>query len=71
MKLFFSRAFAVAVVLVLTATGLGASPAGEEEPAATTEKEMVLDPSHRQDGERARVRRDLDLCHWRGRSGEC
>ena len=31
--------------LVLIATGLGASPAGEEAPAAAMEKEMVLDPS--------------------------
>ena len=45
MKIFFSRTFAVAVVLVLTATGLGASPAGEEEPAAAMEKEMVRDPA--------------------------
>ena len=45
MKIFFSRTFAVAVVLVLTATGLWVSPAGEEEPAAAMEKEMVLDPS--------------------------
>ena len=33
--------FAVALVLVVTATGLWASPAGEEEPAAAIEKEMV------------------------------
>ena len=33
------------MVLVLTATGLWASPAGEQEPAAAMEKEMVLDPS--------------------------
>ena len=44
MKLFFSRTFAVAVVLVLTATGLWAAGA-DEEPAAAAEKEMVLDPS--------------------------
>ena len=37
--------FAVALVLVLAATGLWASPAGEEEPAAAMEKEMVLDPA--------------------------
>ena len=40
-----TRTFAVALVLVLTATGLWASPAGEEEPAAVAEKEMVLDPA--------------------------
>ena len=34
-----------AVALVLTATALWASPAGEEEPAAAMEKEMVMDPS--------------------------
>ena len=38
-------AFAVALALVLAATGLWASPAGEEEPAAAMEKEMVLDPA--------------------------
>ena len=37
--------FAVALVLVVTATGLWASPAGEEEPAAAIEKEMVMDPT--------------------------
>ena len=36
---------AVLCGLVLTATGLGASPAGEEEPAAAMEKEMVRDPA--------------------------
>ena len=36
--------FAVALVLVLTATGLWAAGA-EEEPAAAAEKEMVLDPT--------------------------
>ena len=40
-----TRTLAVAVVLVLIATGLWASPAGEEEPAAAAEKEMVLDPA--------------------------
>ncbi len=39
-----TRPFAVALVLVLTATGLWAA-AAEEEPAAAMEKEMVLDPS--------------------------
>ena len=38
-------AFAVVLVLVLTATGLWASPAGEETPAAAMEKEMVMDPT--------------------------
>ena len=36
---------AVLCGLVLIATGLGASPAGEEEPAAAMEKEMVRDPA--------------------------
>ncbi len=39
-----ARIFAVAVVLVLTATGLWAAGA-EEAPAAAAEKEMVLDPT--------------------------
>ena len=38
------RTFAVALVFVLTATGLWAAGA-EEEPAAAAEKEMVLDPT--------------------------
>ena len=37
--------FAVALVLVLAATGIWASAAGEEEPAAAMEKEMVRDPA--------------------------
>ncbi len=44
MKLLFSRTFAVALVLVLTATGLWAAGA-EEEPAAAADKEMVTDPA--------------------------
>ena len=36
---------AVLCGLVLTATGLWASPAGEQEPAAAMEKEMVRDPA--------------------------
>ena len=39
-----TRTFAIAVVLVLTATGLWAAGA-EEAPAAAAEKEMVLDPT--------------------------
>ena len=39
-----TRIFAVALVMVLTATGLWAA-AAEEAPAAAVEKEMVLDPS--------------------------
>ena len=39
-----TRTFAVALVLVLTATGLWAA-AADEEPAAAAEKEMVLDPT--------------------------
>ena len=41
----FTRTFAVALVLVLIATGLWASPAGEEEPAAAADKQYVTDPS--------------------------
>ena len=44
MKMFFARTFAVALVLVLTATGLWAAGA-EEEPAATADKKYVTDPS--------------------------
>ena len=42
----FLRTFlAVLCGFVLTATGVWASPAGEEEPAAAMEKEMVTDPT--------------------------
>ncbi|MDE0023370.1 MAG: ABC transporter substrate-binding protein [Spirochaetaceae bacterium] len=42
----FLRTFlAVLFGFVLTATGVWASPAGEEEPAAAMEKEMVTDPT--------------------------
>ena len=44
MKIFLARTFAVALVLVLSATGLWAGAASEEEPAAAAENEMVLDP---------------------------
>ena len=36
---------AVLCGLALTATGLGASPAAEQAPAAAMETEMVLDPT--------------------------
>ena len=45
MKIFLARTFAIALVLVLSATGLWAGAASEEEPAAAAEKEMVLDPT--------------------------
>ena len=41
----FRKILAVLFGLVLAATGLWASPAGEEEPAAAMEKEMVMDPA--------------------------
>ena len=41
----FRKILAVLLGLVLAATGLWASPAGEEEPAAAMEKEMVMDPA--------------------------
>ena len=44
MKILFRMTFAVALVLVLTATGLWAGGA-DEEPAAAAEKEMVRDPA--------------------------
>ena len=39
------RILAVLIGFGLAATGLGASPAGEEEPAAAMDKEMVMDPA--------------------------
>ena len=45
MKIFFARTFAIALVLVLTATGLWATGADEEEPAAAADREMVRDPT--------------------------
>ena len=45
MKIFFSRTFAIALVLVLTATGLWAGGATDTEPAAAAEREIVLDPT--------------------------
>ena len=39
------RTFAIALVLVLTATGLWAGAATEQAPAAAAEKEMVTDPA--------------------------
>ena len=47
--------------LVVTATGLWAAGDTEEEPAAAMEKEMVRDPSHRHDGNGARIRRTLTM----------
>ena len=44
MLIVHTRTFAVALVLILTATGLWASGA-DEEPASAAEKEMVLDPT--------------------------
>ena len=41
----FRTCLAVLAGLILTATGLWASAAGEQEPAAAMEKEMVMDPS--------------------------
>ena len=41
----FRKFLAVLFGLTLTATGLWASPSGEEEPAAAMEKEMVTDPT--------------------------
>ena len=41
----FRKILAVLFGLVLAAAGLWASPAGEEEPAAAMEKEMVMDPA--------------------------
>ncbi len=45
MRIFFARTFAIALVLVLTATGLWATGADEEEPAAAADREMVRDPT--------------------------
>ena len=45
MKILFTRTFAVALVLVLTATGLWAGGADEEGSAAAADKKYVTDPS--------------------------
>ena len=44
MKIFFARTFAIALVLVMTATGLWAAGA-EEAPAAAADKKYVTDPT--------------------------
>ena len=44
MKIFFARTFAIALVLILSATGLWAAGA-EEEPAAAADKQYVTDPT--------------------------
>ena len=55
--------FAVALVLILTATGLWAAGA-EEEPAARCSRQEVCDrPQHRQGGGGTPVRRDNNLRH--------
>ena len=56
----FRKFLAVLFGLVLTVTGLWASPAEEEQPAAAMEKEMVT-PHYRQDGDRA-GRGDANHC---------
>ena len=45
MKIFFARTFAVALVLILSATGLWAAGAEEEEPAGAADKKYVTDPT--------------------------
>ena len=45
MKIFFARTFAIALVLVLTATGLWAAGAEEEAPAPAADKKYVTDPT--------------------------
>ena len=60
MKTSIARTFAVALVLVLTATGLWAG-GEEEEPAAATDRETVFDPASGQDVDRAGVWRDTHL----------
>ena len=49
---------AILIGLALTATGLWAGGGADTEPAAAAEKEMVMDPTTAQDGERTRVWRD-------------
>ena len=44
MKIFFARTFAIALVLILSATGLWAA-GSEEEPAAAADKQYVTDPT--------------------------
>ena len=45
MKIFFARTFAIALVLILSATGLWAAGADEEAPAAAADKQYVTDPT--------------------------
>ena len=45
MKIFFARIFAIALVLVLTSTGLWAGGADEEGSAAAADKKYVTDPT--------------------------
>ena len=46
MRIFFSRTFAIALVLVLTATGLWAGGAEEGSAAAAADKKYVTDPTN-------------------------
>ena len=46
MKIFFARTFAIALVLVLTSTGLWAGGADEEGSAAAADKKYVTDPTN-------------------------
>ena len=45
MKILFRMTFAIALVLILTATGLWAGGGTEEEPAAAADKKYVTDPT--------------------------
>ena len=53
--------FAVALVMMLTATGLWATGADEEEPAVAADRETVFDPATGIDVDRARVWRDTHV----------
>ena len=60
MKVLIRMTFAVALVLILSATGLWAAGADEEAPAAAADKKLRDRPRHRQGVLRARVWRDID-----------
>ena len=68
MKIFFARTFAIALVLILSATGLWAT-GSEEEPAAAADKKVCDRPHHRQGIHRAEYGGTLTYA-WSGRVSE-
>ena len=61
MKIFFARTFAIALVLILSATGLWAAGAEEELDGSRRRQEVCDRPHHRQGGNRPGVWRDNNL----------